>query len=80
MSSFTFKKLWLSFTRLCVRFNELMYTKCQYSVYGNKVFIFVFTADYIGLLVNRILVAILHWLEKIFGRDQYIQPHVNYKL
>lgn len=80
MSSVIFKKLWLSFTRLWVRFNELMYIKCQYSVYGNKVFIFIFTADCIGLLVNRILVAILHWLEKVFGRDQFIQPHVNYKL
>ena len=55
-----------------VRFNELMYSKCQYSVYGSKVFIFTFTTDHVGLLVNGILVAFLHCLEMIFGRGQFV--------
>lgn len=55
--------------------------KCQYSVYGNKGIHFHFTTDYIGLLVSRILGSHLTLVrEAIYAGDQFIQPHVNYKL
>lgn len=60
-----------------VRFNELMYSECQYSGYGRKVFIFTFTTDHIGLLINGILVAFLHRLEMIFGRRQFVFDPVS---
>lgn len=51
-----------------VRFNEFIYTKSPVScVYINKVLVFTFMADYIGLLLNGILVAFVHWLGKMLA-------------